>query len=100
MIYILNALIPPTSLPANLKVSRAGREELERAIEAGAKSYIRHPGTAKLLGLEPYDGFCQPKAGDVLYVVRLASGDGRPARGTEVDASWDDLEVLKVTITA
>lgn len=93
---IVNALIPPVELPAVLEIERAGWADVERAVQTGTPHYIRHGGTAKLLGGEPHDGFYAPKAGDVYLVLRLRPGVG--PRGAEVEARVEDLEVLRVEV--
>lgn len=93
---IVNALVPPVELPAVLEIERAVWAEVERAVAAGTPHYIRHGGTAKLLGIEPRDGFYAPKAGEVYLVVRLKPGTA--PRGAEVEARVEDLEVLRVEV--
>ncbi|MGB9801175.1 MAG: hypothetical protein ACPLUL_13885, partial [Thermanaerothrix sp.] len=58
--------------------------------------YIRHGGTAKLLGVPPNDGFYEPRNGDVYLVVRLKPGTA--PRGVDVEARVEDLEVLRVEV--
>lgn len=94
---IVNALIPPVELPAVLEIERAVWADVEQAVQAGTPHYVRHPGTAKLLGIEPHDGFYAPKAGDVYLVLRLRPGVA--PRGAEVEARVEDLEVLRVEVT-
>jgi len=98
MIYraIVNAVIPPVELPAVLVVERAEWGDVEQAVAAGAPHYVRHAGTAKLLGAPPNDGFYDPRIGDVYLVVRLKPGVA--PRGTEVEARVEDLEVLRVEV--
>ncbi|GIV67121.1 MAG: hypothetical protein KatS3mg047_1514 [Bellilinea sp.] len=98
MIYraIVNTLIPPVDYPASLLINRSDWGQVLWAIKQGVPHYIRHSGTAKLLGVEPQDGFYTPQVGDVYLVVRLKPGIA--PRGVEVEASPDDLEVLKVEV--
>lgn len=93
---IVNALIPPVELPAMLVVKRAEWADVEGAVREGAPHYIRHSGTAKLLGVPPNDGFYSPKVGDVYLVVRLKPGTA--PRGVDVEARVEDLEVLRVEV--
>lgn len=93
---IVNAVIPPVELPALLAIERAEWGDVERAAAAGVPHYIRHGGTAKLLGLPPNEGFYQPKVGDVYFVVRLKAGTA--PRGAEVEARVEDLEILRVEV--
>lgn len=95
---IVNALVPPVELPAEMFIERTDWAEVERAVQAGTPHYIRHGGTAKLLGIEPHDGFYAPKAGDIYLVVRLKPGTA--PRGTEVEARVEDLDVLRVEVKA
>ncbi len=93
---IVNALVPPAELPAELLIERATWADVERAAAVGTPHYIRHGGTAKLLGIEPRDGFYAPKAGDIYLVVRLKPGTA--PRGTEIEARVEDLDVLRVEV--
>lgn len=93
---IVNALVPPVELPAVLEIERAAWAEVEQAVAAGVPHYIRHGGTAKLLGVPPNDGFYSPKVGDVYLVVRLKPGTA--PRGVDVEARVEDLEVLRVEV--
>ncbi|MEM5867529.1 MAG: hypothetical protein QXG39_06385 [Candidatus Aenigmatarchaeota archaeon] len=94
VVYVLNALIPPTSGLGLLKVSPATVEEVKRAIASGAQCYIGHPATARLLNVAPNRGEAKPQAGDVAFVLRLRF---RPAQsGQEVEVRESDLEVLRV----
>ncbi len=95
---IVNALVPPVELPARLEIERAAWADVEGAVQAGVPHYIRHGGTAKLLGVPPNDGFYSPKRGDVYLVVRLKPGTA--PRGAEVEAGVEDLEVLRVEVKA
>ena len=93
---IVNALIPPAELPAVLEIRRADWADVERAVAAGTPHYVRHGSTAKLLGVEPHDGFYAPRPGEVYLVVRLKPGAA--PRGAEVEAQVEDLEVLWVEV--
>lgn len=93
---IENALVPPVELPAGLWIERATWADVTAAVEAGTPHYVRHTGTAKLLGKEPNGGFYSPKAGDVYLVVRLKAGVA--PRGSEVEARVEDLEILRVEV--
>lgn len=93
---IVNAVIPPTELPCTLHIKRATWDDVLAAIRAGTPHFIRHSGTANLLGVPPNDGFYNPKSGDTYLVVRLKPGTA--PRGTEVAAGVDDLEILRVTV--
>jgi len=93
---IVNALVPPVELPAGLWIERAAWGDVLSAVAAGTPHYVRHGGTAKLLGKEPNDGFYTPKAGDVYLVVRLKPGTA--PRGSEVEARVEDLEILRVEV--
>lgn len=93
---IVNAVIPPVELPAGLWIERADWGEIETAVRAGTPHFVRHGGTAKLLGVPPYDGFYSPKAGDMYLVVRLKPGTA--PRGAEVEARVEDLEILRVEV--
>lgn len=95
---IVNAVIPPVELPARLAIRRGQWADVEEAVRAGVPHYIRHGGTAKLLGVPPNDGFYAPKCGDVYLVVRLKPGSA--PRGTEVEACVEDLEILWVEVEA
>lgn len=95
-VAIVNAVIPPVELPAQLAIEPGTWADVERAVKAGVPHYVRHIGTAKLLGVPPHDGFYAPKRGDVYLVVRLKPGIA--PRGTEVEAQVDDLEVLWVEV--
>lgn len=98
MIYraIVNALIPPVDYPASLFINRSDWGQVLRAVKQGVPHYIRHSGTAKLLGVPPNAGFYEPKPGDVYLVVRLKPGIA--PRGSEVEARVEDLEVLRVEV--
>ena len=93
---IVNAVIPPTELPAGLLIIPASWEDVVQAISLGTPHYIRHPSTAKLLGAEPSAGFFAPQLGDVYLALRLKSGTA--PRGTEVDVSPEQLEILSVEV--
>jgi len=93
---IVNALVPPVELPAGLWIERAGWADVAAAVEAGTPHFVRHGGTAKLLGVPPNDGFYSPKVGDVYLVVRLKPGTA--PRGSEVEAGVEDLEILRVEV--
>lgn len=93
---IVNAVIPPVELPAELFIERAEWGDVEWALAAGTPHYVRHAGTAKLLGAPPNDGFYEPRIGDVYLVVRLKPG--MAPRGTEVEARVEDLEALQVEV--
>lgn len=93
---IVNALIPPVELPARLLINRSDWGQVLWAIKQGVPHYIRHSGTANILGVPPNGGFYEPKPGDIYLVVRLKPGIA--PRGVEVEASPDDLEVLKVEV--
>jgi hypothetical protein len=93
---IVNALIPPVELPAEMFIERAEWADVEGAVREGVPHYIRHGGTAKLLGVPPNDGIYSPKRGDVYLVVRLKPGTA--PRGAEVEAGVEDLEVLRVEV--
>ncbi len=78
-------------------IERAEWAEVEQSGSGeGAPHYIRHSGTAKLLGVPPNDGFYSPKVGDVYLVVRLKPGTA--PRGVDVEARVEDLEVLRVEV--
>lgn len=94
---VVNAVIPPAMLPAMLRISRTDWSEVEEAMVAGTPHYVRHGGTAKLLGAQPNDGFYSPQAGDVYLVVRLKQGTA--PRGAEVEVRVEDMEVLKVEVS-
>ncbi|GIV65237.1 MAG: hypothetical protein KatS3mg046_497 [Bellilinea sp.] len=93
---IVNALVPPVELPAGLWIERAAWADVAAAAAAGTPPFVRHGGTAKLLGVPPNDGFYSPKAGDVYLVVRLKPGTA--PRGSEVEARVEDLEILRVEV--
>jgi len=93
---IENALVPPVELPAGLWIERATWADVTAAVEAGTPHYVRHAGTAKLLGKEPNGGFYSPEVGDVYLVVRLKPGTA--PRGSEVEARVEDLEILRVEV--
>ena len=96
IVAIVNAVIPPVELPAELFIERAAWEDVERAAAAGTPHYVRHAGTAMLLGAPPNDGFYEPRIGDVYLVVRLKPGVA--PRGAEIEAQVEDLEVLRVEV--
>lgn len=93
---VVNALVPPVELPAGLWIERAAWGDVLSAAAAGTPHFVRHGGTAKLLGIPPNGGFYNPKAGDVYLVVRLKPGTA--PRGSEVEASVEDLEILRVEV--
>lgn len=93
---IVNALVPPVELPAELFIERAAWADVERAVAAGTPHYVRHGSTAKLLGVESHDGFYAPRPGEVYLVVRLKPGVA--PRGAEVEVQVEDLEVLRVEV--
>lgn len=93
-VYILNALIPPSSGSGLLKITPATVEEVRKAIAQGAKCFIGHPATARLFNVAPNRGEARPREGDIAYVLRLRF---RPQQsGAEVEVEEKDLEVLKV----
>jgi hypothetical protein len=98
MIYraIVNTLIPPVDYPASLLINRSDWGQVLWAIKQGVPHYIRHRGTTRLFGVPPTAGFYEPKSGDVYLVVRLKPGIA--PGDVEVEASPDDLEVLKVEV--
>jgi len=56
-------------------------------------SYVRHPATARLVGVEPSSGNYEYKRGDVIYIIVLST----PQRGAEVtEIKEDDVEVFMV----
>ena len=93
---IVNAVIPPITLPACMRIHPASWEDVVQAISLGTPHYIRHPSTAKLLGAEPSAGFFAPQLGDVYLALRLKSGTA--PRGTEVEVSTEQLEILSVEV--
>lgn len=94
VVYVLNALIPPSSGQGLLKVSPATIAEVRKAIAQGALCFVGHPATARLLGIAPSRGEAKPQEGDIAFVLRLRF---RPAQsGQEVEVREEDLEVLKV----
>lgn len=94
---IVNALIPAEP-PCTLRIERTDWAEVVKALAAGTPHYVRHPSTAKLMGYEPSSGFYEPTGGHAYLVVRLKPGTA--PRGTEVEVQVDDLDVLRVEVTA
>jgi len=84
---------------ATFYFERISLEELRRRLEEAKAmgveivSYIRHPATAKLIGVEPSAGTYEYKREDVVYIVVLKT----PQRGIEVtELTEDDVEVFMV----
>lgn len=92
-VFVLNALVPPTSGFGIMKVSKADFDEVKKAIENGAECYIGHPSTAKLFNVVVNRGEAKPEAGDIAYVIRLKV---RLPVGQEVEVKESDVEILKV----
>ncbi|MCS7224947.1 MAG: YddF family protein [Armatimonadetes bacterium] len=91
---VLNALVPPQWRPAVLVIEDATVRDVKAALEEGAVSFIGHPATAALLGVDVNRGEFLPGADDVALVVRLKRRAGTVG---DVQVTLDDLEVLKVT---
>jgi len=102
-IIVLNAF-PISALmkhvhQATWYIERIPFEEFMRRLEEARRegvevvSYVRHPATAKLLGLQPSSGNYEYKRGDTIYIVVLAT----PQRGVEVtEVKPEDLEVFMI----
>lgn len=103
---VVNAFIPPfggmdgygtTVFPVTVSL-------VKEAIASGAKTFIGHPATAKLLGVEPSRGEAAPEIGEFLadnrdgsnvaFVVRLARRQA--VSGQEQEVTEADLQCWKV----
>ncbi|MEM0010252.1 MAG: hypothetical protein QXT84_01015 [Candidatus Bathyarchaeia archaeon] len=94
MIYVLNALVPPSDGFGLMLVVPSTLKMVKEAIARGAQCYIGHPATARLLGVSPNRGEAKPKIGDTAYVVRLRFRTAQP--GQEIEVREEDLEILRV----
>lgn len=90
--YLSNAfsLQMLTSFPSTVSI-----EEVKE-LPQGLKSYIGHPDTASILGVEFNRGNLTLKSGDVLYVAQLQGG--RLPEGSKTLPSGFSFKFLKVTI--
>ncbi len=101
-IVITNAIIPPSVSIGEqfiLTMERVDPQEVLDAVDEAdiVKSYVRHPSTCKVLGIEhasPEDHY-EPQYDDWYYAVRLRNGF---ERGREHEVSIYDLECFYVKV--
>ncbi len=95
--FPLNAL--PEGFEGSIGIQETDPETIVRGLirESGLPvvSFIRHPASARLLGLEPSAGLAKLEPGDIAIVLTLAN----PARGQEVtEVTWADLRAWVIEV--
>jgi len=93
---LLNAAVPKAGTA--IVFTQASFEQLKEAVGDGQGwlTYIGHPATAALLGLQPNRGMYDPQPGDWGFIIRLRTRQLQP--GDQAEIRPEDLEVLRFQV--